>query len=259
MQVKGAVVVVTGAGGGIGGALARRFVADGAAAVVVSDVNAEAVEKVAADLGDTAHAAVTDVSSAEQMADLVARVERDHGPIELFCSNAGIATGVGLGADPATWERAWSVNVLAHVHAARAVVPAMLERGRGYLLNTASAAGLLTQPSDAPYAVTKHAAVGFAEWLAFTYGGSGIGVSVLCPMGVRTDMLMSGIEQDDPAALAVAASGDIVTPEAVADAVAAGLAEERFLILPHPDVARMYAKKAADPDRWLAGMRKAFG
>jgi NAD(P)-dependent dehydrogenase (short-subunit alcohol dehydrogenase family) len=148
---------------------------------------------------------------------------------------------------------------MAHVHAAKAVLPSMLERGRGYLLHTVSAAGLLTAPGDAPYSTTKHAALGFAEWLGVTYGAAGIGVSTLCPMGVRTDMLLPGIEEGNPSALAVAASGELLTPEQVAETVVAGLAEERFLILPHPEVGKMHAHKAADPDRWLAGMQKTFG
>lgn len=258
MDVEGEVVVVTGAGGGIGAALVHRFVAAGASAVVAADVDGGAVAQVASAAGERVHGAVVDVSRQHEVTDLVARVEREHGTIGLFCSNAGVATGAGVDADAATWERAWSVNVLAHVHAAHTVLPSMLARGHGYLLNTASAAGLLTNPHDAVYSTTKHAAVGFAEWLAFTYGDRGIGVSVLCPMGVRTPMLVDGIEHEDPAALAVARSGDIVSPDHVADTVVAGLAEERFLILPHPEVATHYARKAADPDHWLSGMRKAF-
>lgn len=259
MDVSGKIVVITGAGHGIGAALAHRFVADRAARVIVSDIDEGAIERVSGELGERAVAMPADVASEQAVSELVTAVTREHGPIDLFCSNAGIATGAGVDADAATWERAWSVNVLAHVHAARAVLPSMLERGHGYLLNTASAAGLLTQPADAPYAVTKHAAVGFAEWLAFTYGASGIGVSVLCPMGVHTDLLMNGIQQGEPGALAVSNSGTIVSPEHVAEIVTQGLADERFLVLPHPEVASMYAQKAADPDRWLAGMRRHFG
>jgi NAD(P)-dependent dehydrogenase (short-subunit alcohol dehydrogenase family) len=262
VQLRDAVVVVTGAGHGIGAAMARRFAEEGAAGVVVSDVDGDAAELVAkaiADAGGTALAVRTDVTDESQVRELVATTERQIGPIDLFCSNAGVATGKGLEGDPAEWSRAWSVNVLSHVYAAQAVVPGMVERRRGYLLNTCSAAGLLSAPGDAPYTATKHAAVAFAEWLSLTYGTSGIGVSALCPLGVRTDMLMPGIESGQSAALAVAASGAVIEPEQVADTVVAGLAEERFLILPHPEVAEFVRRKADDRDRWLAAMRKFAG
>ncbi|MGH3437233.1 MAG: SDR family oxidoreductase [Sciscionella sp.] len=258
MRIPDKIVVITGAGHGIGAALAIRFAAEGARAVVVSDIDGAAAEQVAAEIGKQALAVAADVSEEAQVRDLVATAERERGPIDLFCSNAGVAFGSGLDAGSEDWARAWSVNLMPHVYAARAVLPAMMARGSGYLLNTASAAGLLTSPGDAAYTASKHAAVGLAEWLALTYGSRGVGVSVLCPMGVRTDLLMKGVEAGDPAALAVAASADIIEPEAVADAVCAGLAEERFLILPHPAVGTMYAHKASDPDRWLAGMRRAF-
>ncbi|MDQ6849561.1 MAG: SDR family oxidoreductase [Actinomycetota bacterium] len=245
MDVGGKVVVVTGAASGIGAALARRFADDGAVAVVRADLAA----------GDEVLAC--DVSDQAQIDALVAATIEQHGRIDLFCSNAGIVTGLGLDDDPTDlWHRAFDVNVLAHVRAARAVVPHMLQRGGGYLLNTASAAGLLTSPGDAPYTVTKHGAVAFGEWLSVTYGGRGIKTSVLCPLGVATPMLMGPLEEGDAAARAVAASGAIVTPELVADAVVAGLAHEQFLILPHPEVGRFWAQKASDPDRWLAGVRR---
>jgi NAD(P)-dependent dehydrogenase (short-subunit alcohol dehydrogenase family) len=259
VQLRDAVVVVTGAGHGIGAAMARRFAEEGAAGVVVSDVDgdsAELVAKAIADSGATALAVRTDVTDEAQVRDLVATTERQLGPIDLFCANAGVATGKGLEAEPAEWSRAWSVNVLSHVYAAQAVLPGMLDRGRGYLLNTCSAAGLLSAPGDAPYTATKHAAVAFAEWLSLTYGGRGIGVSALCPLGVRTDMLMPGIESGQSAALAVAASGAVLEPDAVTDTVVAGLDAERFLILPHPEVAEFVRRKAGDRDRWLSAMRK---
>ena len=259
MDVHDKVVVLTGAARGIGAALATRFAAAGATGLVVSDVDGPGAEKVAAQLGERAIGVGADVTDPAQVGELVAVAEREFGPVDLFCSNAGVAIGEGLDATAEQWSLAWSVNVQAHVHAARAVLPGMLERGRGYLLNTVSAAGLLTAPGDAPYSTTKHAALGFAEWLSVTYGARGIGVSALCPLGVRTDMLLPGIEAKHPSALAVAASGELITPEQVAETVLAGLAEERFLILPHPEVAKMYAHKAADPDRWLAGMHKMFG
>jgi NAD(P)-dependent dehydrogenase (short-subunit alcohol dehydrogenase family) len=253
------VAVVTGAGRGIGAALATRFAAEGAAGVIVSDVDGPAAAEVAARVGSKAVAIRADVTDPAQVAGLVSAAQDAFGPVDLFCSNAGVASGAGLDAPADAWTAAWEVNVRAHVHAANAVLPGMLARGAGYLLHTVSAAGLLTCPGDAPYSATKHAALGFAEWLAFTYGDAGIRVSALCPMGVRTAMLMSGIEAGNPSALAVAASGEILEPEAVADAVIDGLADERFLILPHPGVARTYAAKAAGPDAWLAGMRRVFG
>ncbi|GDY29037.1 SDR family oxidoreductase [Gandjariella thermophila] len=259
MRLRDAVIVVTGGGRGIGAAMARRFADEGAAGVVVSDVDGSAAELVAksiSDAGGRALAVRTDVTDEAEVGRLVERAEQEFGPIDLFCSNAGVATGQGLEADPTEWARAWSVNVLAHVYAARAVVPRMVERGRGYLLNTCSAAGLLSAPGDAPYTATKHAAVAFAEWLAITYGDAGIRVSALCPLGVRTDMLMPGIESGQAAALAVAASGAVLEPEQVADAIVAGLADERFLILPHPEVAEFVRRKGEDRDRWLAGMRR---
>ena len=254
MNVKDAVVVVTGAGSGIGAALARRFAAEGAAAVVVSDRDSEAAAAVAAEIGAIPY--TVDVTDAAAVADLVAHTERDRGRVDLFCSNAGIAAGAGLDAPDQAWRDAFDVHVMAHVHAARAVLPGMLARGRGYLLNTASAAGLLTGPGDAPYTATKHAAVGLAKWLAVEYGSRGIGVSVLCPQGVSTPLLMDALAAGHAPARAVAAAGPIVTPEQVADAVISGLAAERFLILPQPEVARYWAQLAGDPDRWLAGVRR---
>jgi NAD(P)-dependent dehydrogenase (short-subunit alcohol dehydrogenase family) len=197
-----------------------------------------------------------DVTDPDAVQDLVDDVVSEHGRIDLFCSNAGIVTGVGLDDPEDRWHAALEVNVMAHVYAARAVVPHMLAAGGGYLLATASAAGLLTSPGDAPYTVSKHGAVGFAEWLAITYGGGGIRVSVLCPMGVATPMLTGPLAAGEPGAVAVAKSGPLVTAEHVAETVVAGLAAETFLILPHPEVGTFWAQKASDPDRWLAGMRR---
>jgi NAD(P)-dependent dehydrogenase (short-subunit alcohol dehydrogenase family) len=254
MDVRDAVAVVTGGGSGIGAALARRFAADGAAAVVVVDRAADSAAAVAREVGGVAE--VVDVADAGAVAGLVGRVLAEHGRIDLFCSNAGITTGVGVDDPDDQWHRAFEINVMSHVYAARAVLPSMLERGSGYLLNTASAAGLLTSPGDAPYAVTKHGAVAFAEWLSVTYGDRGIGVSVLCPLGVATPLLMDPLAAGEPGAQAVAASGAILTPEQVADAVVTALAVERFLIVPHPEVGTFWAQKASDPDRWLAGVRR---
>jgi NAD(P)-dependent dehydrogenase (short-subunit alcohol dehydrogenase family) len=261
VRVTGKVVVVTGAGSGIGAALCRRFAAEGARAVVVTDRDGPAAQLVAGELASATEAVPkpVDVTDADAVAALVHDVEARFGALHLFCSNAGTVTGLGVGEDGRAdelWHAAFELHVMSHVYAARAVLPGMLARGGGYLLNTASAAGLLTSPGDAPYTVSKHAAVGFAEWLAITYGGRGIGVSVLCPLGVATPMLMDPLAAGEPGARAVAASGEIRTAEQVAGAVVDGLAAERFLILPHPEVGRFWAQKAADPDRWLAGVRR---
>ncbi len=256
MDLSGAVAIITGAGSGIGAALARRFDRAGAAGLCLADLNGESAASVAAGLSCPAVSMRTDVTDEEQVRAMVDTAVAKLGPIDLMCSNAGIATGLGLAAPADVWAAAWAVNVRAHVYAARAVVPDMLARGRGYLLNTCSAAGLLTQPGDAPYAVTKNAAVAFAEWLAVTYGDQGIKVSALCPQGVRTAMLDAGLGDSHEAARLVAAAGEVLAPEEVADAVVAGLAAERFLILPHPEVAEYARRKGADRDRWLAGMRR---
>lgn len=256
MRIDGAVVVITGGASGIGAALARRFAAEGPRRVVVADLDLAASQAVADEVDGVAEQ--VDVADAAALNGLVERTLAREGQIDLFCSNAGIATGAGLDDDDA-WRRAIDVNLMAHVYGARAVLPSMLERGSGWLLQTASAAGLLTSPGDAPYAVSKHGAVALAEWLAVTYGGRGIGVSVLCPMGVSTPLLMDPLAAGDPGAKAVAASGEIITAEQVADAVVTGLTQERFLIVPHPQVATFWAQKASDPDRWLAGMRRLTG
>jgi NAD(P)-dependent dehydrogenase (short-subunit alcohol dehydrogenase family) len=198
----------------------------------------------------------TDVSVEADIEALVQRAEEAFGPVDLFCSNAGIAGGGGVESTDEEWDRVWRVNVMAHVYAARAVVPGMVARGEGYLLNTASAAGLLTNVGNASYSVTKRAAVALAEWLAITYGDQGVKVSCLCPQGVRTPMLLGGLELDDPSAAMVLASGRMIEPEDVAEAVVEALREERFFVLPHPEVAEFVKRKAEDPDRWLRGMRK---
>jgi NAD(P)-dependent dehydrogenase (short-subunit alcohol dehydrogenase family) len=197
-----------------------------------------------------------DVTAAAEVQALVDTVLSRFGRVDLFCSNAGVTSGGGVDAPDGDWDRAWRVNVLAHLYGARAVLPSMLERGSGYLLQTCSAAGLLVAVGDAPYTVTKHAAVGFAEWLAITYGDRGIRVSALCPQGVDTPMLSSGLAQAHLGARVTAASGRVLSPEEVAAAVVDGLAEERFLILPHREVAKYAAHKVTDPDGWLAAMRR---
>ena len=248
MQVADKVVVVTGGANGIGRALCRRFAADGARAVVVADVDIVGAERVAAEVGGLA--LETDVTRADDLERLVARVVGQRGGIDLFCSNAGIAIDGDERTPDAEWERCWHVNVMAHVLAARAVLPSMLERGGGYLLQTVSAAGLLTHVHSATYAVTKHASLAFAEWLSIAYGDRGIKVSALCPQGVRTNMLNRAGER------AAFLLDGAIEPERVGDAVVDGLADERFLILPHPEVAEYFKRKAGDYDRWLRGMRR---
>ena len=247
MKLASKHAVVTGGAAGIGRALVRKFAAEGAR-VVVADLDADGAAEVAAEIGGFAVA--VDVSDESSLRSLVEHAEKEYGAIDLFCSNAGIFLPGDVEVPNEQWQQIWEVNVLAHVYAARAVLPKMLERGEGYLLNSASAAGLLTQIGSAPYAVTKHAAVGLAEWLAVTYGDRGIKVSVLCPQAVRTAMT-AGVEGGG-----VAGVDGMLEPEAVADCVVEGLSEERFLILPHPNVAEYMQRKVGDYDRWLRGMRR---
>jgi len=257
MELAGRVAVVTGGGSGIGRALALRFAAEGAAGVAVADVAVDGARDTAAAIRASGHRALATGCDVRAEADVVALVEtatEELGPIDLFCSNAGIGTATGIETSNEDWQRVWEVNVLAHVYAARAVVPQMLARGEGYLLTTASAAGLLTNLGDAPYSVTKHAAVALAEWLAITYGDAGIKVSCLCPQGVRTPLLLSAVASTSGAV--VLAGGKVLEPEDVAEAVVAGLRDERFLILPHPEVLAYLQAKATDYDRWLSGMRR---
>ncbi|GGR78584.1 oxidoreductase [Streptomyces humidus] len=239
--VQDAAVVVTGAGGGIGAALARRFAAEGAR-VVVNDLDAGRAEAVAAEIGGVA--VPGDASTIVERAR-----EALGGAVDVYCANAGVASGGSEAADAAVWAEAWDVNVMAHVRAAHALLPHWLERGRGRFVSTVSAAGLLTMIGAAPYSVTKHGAYAFAEWLSLTYRHRGIQVHAICPQGVRTDMLD-----------ATGSAGDLVLkptaidPQDVADALFEGIAEDRFLILPHPEVAGYYQARAADPDRWLTNM-----
>lgn len=248
MELNDAGVVVTGAGNGIGAALARRLAAAGAR-VVVNDLDAGAAEAVATEIGGIA--VPGDAASEAGVTALIAEAGAHLDGIDMYVANAGVGVSGGPEAPEADWDLAWQVNVMAHVRAARELVPGWLERGHGRFLTTVSAAGLLTMLGSAPYSVTKHAALAFGEWMSATYGDRGITVQCVCPLGVRTDLL----ENSGDSGKAILA-GDAITPEEVADAVMAGLADGRFLILPHPQVADYYAARATDTDRWLAGMRR---
>ena len=251
MNVQGAVCVVTGGAGGIGSALARRLAGDGAAGVVVVDLDAAATERAAEGCGGVALAGdVTDLATHERA---VALAEERFGPVDVYCSNAGIG-GSSIDGAPARWDDIWRVNVVAHALAARAVLPSMLERERGWLVQTASAAGLLVNLGDPAYTATKHAAVGLAEWLAATYRHRGIGVCCLCPMGVDTDMLRQS--QESTSGAVVTGAGDVLAPDVVAAHVVDALRDERFLVLPHPEVADFLTEKVADVDRWLGAMNR---
>ncbi|MFC9434583.1 SDR family oxidoreductase [Nocardia sp. NPDC057030] len=261
MEISGKVAIVTGAGAGIGAALARKLVADGAR-VVLADLDADGAARVAESLGAAAVAVGGDVADERVIRGLIERAEAEFGPVDLYFANAGIGGGAGLDSTDAQWAAALEVNVLAHVRAARLLVPGWLERGTGYFVTTASAAGLLTQLGSAPYAVSKHAAVGFAEWLSVTYGDKGIRVSCICPMGVDTQLLNGGLVPAEHAAeaelavQAVKTAGAVLSPDQVAEVITAGVEAEHFLILPHPEVLKMYRHKGTDYDRWLDGMRR---
>ena len=247
MEIKNKIVVITGAASGIGRALAERFAKEGAKHVVCADLNGEGAQKTAKSVGGTAF--TVNVGMEDDIKRLIDTVEKDVGPIDLFCSNAGIGIGGGAEASNEGWQRIWDINVMAHVWAARHLVPRMIARGGGYLLNTASAAGLLSQIGSAPYAVTKHAAVGLAEWLAITHGDDGIKVSVLCPQAVRTAMTAGNPD-------GVASIDGMIEPEVVAEACVRAIDDEDFLVLPHPEVLEYMRRKTSDYNRWIGGMRK---
>lgn len=247
MDIQNRIVVVTGAAGGIGKALALRFAKAGAKTVICADLNQEGAEATAAKINGVARK--VDVASEEEIKILIDEVEGEYGPIDLFCSNAGIMVPGGPEASNDDWQKIWDVNVMSHVFAARHLAPRMKSRGFGYFLNTASAAGLLSQVGSAPYAVTKHAAVALAEWLAFTYGDDGIKVSVLCPQAVRSAMT-KGHEEG------VASLDGMLEPEPVADACLKAIEEEAFLVLPHAQVLNYFRNKAENYDRWIGGMKK---
>ncbi len=249
MQIQGKVVIVTGGANGIGRALCLRFAKEGARGVIVADIDSAGVKKVAAEINGVA--AIADVSKEADVQGLVASATDRFGQVDIFCSNAGIGAAGGPEAPDREWARSWEINVMAHVYAARAVLPQMLARKEGYLVQTVSAAGLLTQIGSAPYSVTKHAALGFAEWLSITYGDQGIRVSALCPQGVKTDMLLKAQFAGGAFLLEGA-----LEPDQVADDVVKAIAEEKFLILPHPEAGKYFQNKANDYERWIRGMRK---
>lgn len=249
MNLLDKVIVVTGGANGIGRALCRRFAAERVKAIFVADIDEAAATRVANEIHGTQ--VKVDVARDADLHRLVKQAIDKYGAIDLFCSNAGILFPGGEETSDADWQRIWNINVMAHVYGARAVLPGMLARKQGYLLQTVSAAGLLTIIGAAPYAVTKHAALAFAEWLAITYGDRGIKVFALCPIGVRTDMLLK-----DESTVAASILQTAIEPDQVADAVVKGLADEKFLILPHPEALEFFLRKASDYERWLNGMRR---
>ncbi len=252
MEIKDKIIVVTGAGSGIGKALVEKFIAEGAKTVVGVDINADTAKKTAAELGCVAMSA--DVAKENDVRRVIEDTENTIGPIDLFCSNGGVAAGASEQSANDEWELCWNVNVMSHVYAARYLVPRMLERGHGYFLNTAAAAGLLNQIGGAAYGVTKHAAVGFSEWMALTYAHQGIKLYLLCPQAVRTAMTADANDQGTKAA-----SGDgMMEPAQLADIVVEHLQREDFLILTHEEVKTYMQRKTADYNRWISGMNRLF-
>ena len=249
MELRDRAAVVTGGASGIGRAMARRFAEEGARGVTVADLDGTGAEAVAAEIGDRARAVQADVARQDDIDRVIAAAKEAFGPIDLFCANAGVGVGTDLDTPDEVWGLAFDVNVRAHVRAARRLVPEWVERGDGYFLATASAAGLLTQIGSAPYAVTKHAAVGLAEWLSITHGDQGIKVSVLCPQAVRTAMTAGNPD-------GVASVDGMIEPEDVAEACVRAIEAETFLVLPHPIVLEYMRRKTGDYDRWIRGMRR---
>ncbi len=247
MELHDKVAVITGGSGGIGRSMAKAFLAEGARKVVLADLDPDAVAAAATEIG--CEGQVCNVTDEAQVAQLVESTLAAHGPIDVFCSNAG-AGGEGVLIDAANevWQNQWELHVMSHLYAARAVLPSMIANGGGYLMNTASAAGLLAAIGSGPYTVTKAAAVKLAEFLSITHGDEGIRVSVLCPQGVNTAMA--------PRSLGDGQTDGIIEPDALADVVVEAMREERFHVLPHPEVGEYIKRKADDPDRWLRGMRR---
>jgi NAD(P)-dependent dehydrogenase (short-subunit alcohol dehydrogenase family) len=266
MDIEHRVAVVTGGASGIGRSLCLALAEQGAAGVVVADVDAGGAAQTAADIEAAGHRALavpTDVSREDDVKALIARTEEAFGPVEVFCSNAGIIVDGGVEVPDQAWSRIWAINVQAHVYAARALLPGMLARGEGYLVITASAAGLLTELGSAPYSVTKHAAVGLAEWLSITHGNQGLRVSCLCPQAVGTNLIATShreVSEMPPERTGLgtpqASMDGVLSPDQVAACVIEGITDERFLILPHPEVATYEQRRAGDRDRWLRGMRR---
>jgi NAD(P)-dependent dehydrogenase (short-subunit alcohol dehydrogenase family) len=263
MELAGKVVVVTGGGSGIGEAMCRAFAAEGAAGIAVADIDGDNAERVAREIASettTAFAVGCDVADEPGVQDLVARAESELGPIDLFCANAGIIVVGGTEVPDEDWDRILRINLKSHIYAARAVVPSFRARGEGYLLHTASAAGLLTQLGSAPYSVTKHAVVALAEWLSITHGDAGVKVSCLCPQAVATNFGSGGARRrpsNVQPGKGTAGSDGVMEADEVAAATVAGLRSEEFLILPHPEVATYEQRRAGDRERWLRGMRRA--
>ena len=247
MELKNKIIVVTGAASGIGRAMCIRYAAEGAKAVICVDRDEVGAQETAKQINSIA--IKVDVADEAQIKSMIDRVEAEVGPIDLFCSNAGISVAGGVEVPNDEWQRIWDINVMSHVWAARHLVPMMAARGGGYLLNTSSAAGLLNQVGSAPYGVTKHAAVGLAEWMAMTYGDQGIKVSVLCPQAVRTEMTRGHEDH-------VAAIDGMMEPDVVAEACVQTIRDETFLVLPHKEVIGYMKAKTENYDRWIGGMRK---
>lgn len=247
MKIQGKNIVVTGGASGIGKGLVKRFKGEGAANIMIADINEQELSEFAAEVG--ADSQLCDVSEESEIKQLVAAAEEKYGAIDLYCGNAGIIYKGGFETPNQQWEKIWNVNVMAHVYAARHVLPAMVQRGEGYFLITASAAGLLSQVGSATYSVTKHAALALAEWMLITHGAEGIKVSALCPQAVESKMTANSQG-------GVAGQDGMLTAEAVAEAVVQGLDEEKFMILPHPEVEKYFRNKATDYQRWIRGMQR---
>ena len=254
MELKNKVIIVTGAGSGIGRALAIAMAAVGAKNVICTDLSGDTAAETASMIGEAATSTALDVADEQAIEALVKQTEASFGAVDVFVSNAGYGQPGGLELPTEDWMRMMNVHTWSHLAAARAVIPGMLERGGGYLLSTASAAGLLTQMDSGPYAVSKHAAVALAEWITINYGDKGIGVSVLCPQAVRTNI--GGPRPPGETMKGQASFDGVLEPDTVADACIEAIREERFLVLPHPEVETYFQRKAGDYDRWLQGMRR---
>jgi len=259
MDAEGKVIVVTGAAGGIGGALVRALLQRGARTVVAADIDGGGVERLSEELGAArVLPRLLDVSQEQATRTLVGEIGETVGSIDVWFANAGLATGSGPEAPDEEWDAQWRINVMSHVYAARVLLPGWIERGQGHLVTTASMAGILTSAGDAAYSATKHAAVGFAEWLAFTYAARGVHVSCICPGAVDTAMLRAGADGDAAKASAVIGGGEVLAPERAAERILDDLEQDLFLILTHPEMHQFVVGKAQDPQRWIRGMTKLW-